>query len=31
MRVFEKMTEDSHTNSHIEKEKGWPETANPMN
>ena len=31
MRVFEKMTEDSHTNSHPEKEKGWPQTANPLN
>jgi len=26
MRIFEKMTEDSHT----EKEKGWLKTANPL-
>jgi len=31
MRVFEKMTEDSHTDSHTEKEKGWPQMANPLN
>ena len=31
MRVFEKMTEDSHTDSHTEKEKGFAISANPLN
>ena len=31
MRVFERMTENSHTDSHTEKEKGLPLSANPLN
>jgi len=30
MRAFEKMTENSHTDSHTEKEKGLTLSANPL-